>query len=90
MSGGNYSLTGGFWSLVAVVQTTGVPDLLISHAGNNIIVSWPNAGSYALQQCGSLAGGSWTTSGYAVTTSNGTNSITIAGPVGNLFFRLSN
>jgi hypothetical protein len=24
---GNYSLTGGFWSLIAVAQTTGVPTL---------------------------------------------------------------
>jgi hypothetical protein len=27
MTGGNYSLTGGFWSLISVVQTAGVPNL---------------------------------------------------------------
>jgi hypothetical protein len=32
----------------------------------------------------------WTTSGYSITTVNGTNSITITPPTGNLFFRLSN
>ncbi len=88
MSGGNYSITGGFWSLISVVQTAGLPNLLISHAGNSVIVSWPNTGSYTLQQCSNLAGASWTTSGYTVTTANGTNSITVTPLTGNLFFRL--
>jgi hypothetical protein len=30
----------------------------------------------------------WTATGYAITTSNGTNSITITPPTGRLFFRL--
>jgi hypothetical protein len=29
MSGGNYSLTGGFWALISVVQMTGTPLLTI-------------------------------------------------------------
>ena len=89
MSGGNYSLTGGFWSLISVVQTAGLPNLSIAHSGNSVIVSWPNAGSCTLQQNNDLAGGSWTTTGYTINMSNGTNSITITSPTGNLFFRLS-
>lgn len=90
MTGGNYSLTGGFWSLISVVQTAGLPNLTITLVGpNSVVVSWPNTGSYTLQQNSNLAGGAWTTSGYAITTNNGTNSITISLPVGNLFFRLS-
>jgi hypothetical protein len=53
-----------------------------------VLVSWPDTGSYTLQQNSNLAGGSWTTSGYTITTANGTNSITITPPTGNLFFRL--
>jgi hypothetical protein len=30
MTGGNYSLTGGFWSMIRVVQTAGLPNLVIS------------------------------------------------------------
>jgi hypothetical protein len=90
MSGGSYSLTGGFWSLVSVVQTAGLPNLTISHSGNSVIVSWPNTGSFTLQQNSNLGGGGWSTSGYSISTSNGTNSITITSPAGNLFFRLSN
>ena len=38
---------------------------------------------------GPLTGGSYSlTGGYSITTANGTNSVTITPPVGNLFFRL--
>ena len=62
ITGGNYSLTGGFWALISVVQ-------------QNTNLAQTNG---------------WTTSGYSITTVNGTNSITITPPTGNLFFRLSN
>jgi hypothetical protein len=88
MSGGSYSLTGGFWSLVAVVQTIGLPELTVTHSGNSVIVAWPATGSYTLQQNSNLASGSWSTSDYSVATANGTNSVTITPLNGNLFFRL--
>ena len=89
MTGGNYSLTGGFWALISVVQTPGLPDLTIAHSGNSVIVSWPNTGSYTLQQNANLAlANGWATSCYSINTANGTNSITITPPTGNLFFRL--
>ena len=91
MTGGNYSLTGGFWSLISVVQTAGLPSLTITHAGNSVIVSWPNTGNYTLQQNSNVAAlAGWTISGYLISASDGTNSITITSPVGNLFFRLAN
>jgi hypothetical protein len=91
MSGGSYSLTGGFWSLIAVVQTAGLPNLCITHSGNSVIISWPKTVSCTLQQNANLAqANGWATSGYTINTSNGTNSITITVPTRNLFFRLSN
>jgi hypothetical protein len=90
MTGGNYSLSGGFWSLIAVVQTTGLANLTIIHVGNSVIIFWPDTGNYTLQQNSNLVGGAWATSGYIITTNNGTNSITVTPPTGNLFFRLSN
>ncbi|MGO8836101.1 MAG: hypothetical protein ACLQAH_18735 [Limisphaerales bacterium] len=91
MSGGQYSVTGGFWSLISVVQTPGLPNLTITFVGpDSVVVSWPDTGSYTLQENSNLAvPGGWAASGYTVTTSNGTNSITITPPTGNLFFRLS-
>src|ERR1700744_3627859 len=42
MSGGNYSLTGGFWSLISVVQTPGAPTLTIQMINPTTIkVLWP-------------------------------------------------
>jgi hypothetical protein len=91
MSGGQFSVTGGFWSLVSVVQTPGVPNLLIVPNGaGSVKILWPNTGSYTLQQNGNLAGGSWTTSSFAITNGFGTNFCTITPPTGNLFFRLKN
>jgi hypothetical protein len=91
MSGGNYSVTGGFWALISVVQTAGLPSLVITHSGNSVIISWANTGSYTLQQNANLAlANGWSTSGYSISTANGTNSITITPPTGNLFFRLYN
>jgi len=88
MLGGNYTLTGGFWSLISVVQAAGTPSLAIRLSGSDVVISWPNTGSYTLQQSSDLVSGSWTTSGYAVNTVNGTNSITIPSPQGRSFFRL--
>jgi hypothetical protein len=87
MTGGSYSLTGGFWSMISVIQSAGVPNLSIYHTGSSVIVAWPNTGSYTLLQSGNPASG-WATSGYNISTANGTNSITISAPAGNLFFRL--
>jgi hypothetical protein len=89
MTGGNYSLTGGFWSLVDVVQTPGAPTLYISHSGNTVTVCWQAVSGWNLIQSGNLTTpmGSWSASS-GITTSNGTNAITLTPPVGNLFFRL--
>jgi hypothetical protein len=90
MTGGAYSLTGGFWSIISVVQTPGVPNLVIVANGpNSVKVLWPATGTYTLQQNANIAAsGSWATSGYSINTAGGTNSITITPPSGNLFFRL--
>ena len=91
MIGGSYSLTGGFWALISVVQTPGVPNLIVSFVSpNSVKVSWPNTGSYTLLQTANLAVGSWVTNGLSISTSNGTNSITVTPPTGNLFYRLRN
>jgi hypothetical protein len=90
MMGGNYSLTGGFWALISVVQTPGAPTLYISHSGNTVTVYWQNVSGWTLHQNGSLANtNGWSLNG-SWTTSNGTNILNLTSPAGNLFFRLSN
>jgi hypothetical protein len=89
MSGGNFSVTGGFWSLISVVQTIGSPTLTVTHSGNNVIVSWPYPSTgWTLQQNPDLTTASWSTSG-GISNDGTNNFITITSPTGNLFFRLS-
>jgi hypothetical protein len=89
MSNGSYSLTGGFWSLISVVQTPGLPVLTITHGGNSVTVSWPTTGNYTLQQNGNVGQpANWVTSGFTISMINGTNSVTVTPPTGSLFFRL--
>ena len=88
LSGGYYSLTGGFWSLISVVQTAGAPSLFISQSGTTVKVYWQDVSGWSLQQNNNIAVPSnWLASG-SVTTSTGTNSLTINSPSGSLFFRL--
>jgi len=89
LAGGNYSLAGGFWALISVVQTAGAPTLFISHAGNTVTVYWQDVSGWSLLQNGNLAATAGWSASSGVTTANGTNSITISSPAGNLYFRLS-
>lgn len=89
MSGGSYQLTGGFWSIIAAVQTLGLPDLtIIRNGANSVQVVWPATGTYTLQTNNNLATANWTTYSGNINSTGGTNSITISPPSGNLFFRL--
>ncbi|MGO8839208.1 MAG: hypothetical protein ACLQAH_09065 [Limisphaerales bacterium] len=66
------------------------PTLTAMQSGNSVIVSWPDTGSFTLQTNSNLAvSGGWMAGGYSITTANGTNSVSITQPTGNLFFRLS-
>jgi hypothetical protein len=91
MSGGSYSLTGGFWSLISVVQTAGAPALYISDSGNTVTVYWQNVSGWNLYQNNDLTTpvASWPASSSPALT-GGTNYLNIVNPTGNLFFRLKN
>jgi hypothetical protein len=84
MTGGSYSLTGGFWSLYAV-QTPGAPLLTITCVGNQAIVSWDAAVTgWTLQTNANLATLAW--GNYLGAVVN--NHVTNARPTGAVFFRL--
>ena len=84
MTGGNYTMTGGFWALNAV-QTPGAPLLTITAIGGQAIVSWSaSATGWTLQTNNNLSAGAW--GNYSGTVVN--NRVTNAPPKGNLFFRL--
>ncbi|MBK9138951.1 MAG: hypothetical protein IPM17_09350 [Verrucomicrobia bacterium] len=46
VSGGPFTLIGGFWSVIAAVQTPGAPYLTVFRTvTNTVVVSWPLAGA---------------------------------------------
>jgi hypothetical protein len=94
ISGGNYSLDGGFWGIVAAIQTPGAPYLFVSNSGGVVIVSWLNpAEGFVLDQTPALASPPATISWSQIsTTTYQTNVthiyITVPAPAGNKFYRL--
>jgi hypothetical protein len=92
VSGGNYALTGGFWSIYAL-QTPGAPILSVTFVvPDSVVVSWPlPSANFVLIQNTNLATTNWISSSYPITTNGGIESITITSPPpGYLFFRLRN
>jgi hypothetical protein len=89
MTGGDFSVTGGFWSLLAV-QTPGAPLLTIAYSGPKAVISWPSSSTgFVLQQNSDLTTTNWTASVFTLSDDGTNKSITITSPTGNLFFRLS-
>ncbi|MGA2246324.1 MAG: hypothetical protein ABSH48_15105 [Verrucomicrobiota bacterium] len=84
LTGGNYSLTGGFWAFYAV-QTPGAPLLTITYAEGQAIVSWPTSVTgWTLQTNADPATLSWGNYPGAILN----NRATISPPKGNVLFRL--
>jgi hypothetical protein len=89
MSGGNFKLTGGFWSLLAI-QTPDAPRLTITFTSTNTaIVSWPSpATGWSPQQTSDLNPTNWVAASEAISDDGTNKSILINPPVGNRFYRL--
>jgi hypothetical protein len=90
MSGGPYAVQGGFWGLIAAIQTPGAPLLRIVNTGTNAVaVVWPSTPTtFVLQQNADLNTTNWVSLG-VVPTDDGTNMSVIVSPAaGNRYFRL--
>lgn len=92
MSGGNYTLTGGFWSVIAAVQTPGAPLLSVSIVNSTVQVAWPlPATGWVLEQTPTLDGTPppWTAVPTAQYQTNATHCyITVPPTAGSIFYRL--
>jgi hypothetical protein len=94
VAGGDYTLAGGFWGLVAALQISGAPLLSVTRTNGSVIVSWPGtAPSFVLEQTSQLLSPPRTNSWADVPVNQyqtvGTNiHFTISSPVDNQWFRL--
>lgn len=94
MSGGSYSLEGGFWSILAAVQSSEGPRLFIERdTGGGVILSWesPSTG-FVLQETSMILGPPFSTVWVEVAAEpvveDGRNTVTVAAPAGHRFYRL--
>jgi len=91
MSGGNYTLQGGFWGIIAAVQMPGAPLLAIfSTATNTVAVTWPSPSTgWTLQQnTNSVSSANWSNVTSGIQDDGATRTIIVNPPVGRRFYRL--
>jgi len=91
MTGSQYGVVGGFWSVVAAVQTPGAPLLSITRSNAAAIVSWPlPATGWLLDQTSTLTGAPspWTPVTLPYATNATRITITEPAPIGDRFYRL--
>jgi len=91
MSGGNYALQGGFWGVIAAVQTPGAPLLSISRTPTNTVaVTWPSPSTgWTLQQnTNSISSVNWSNVAAAPLDDGTTKTLIVNPPAGNRFYRL--
>lgn len=87
MTNGNFSLTGGFWSVVAV-QSADAPLLSVERQGAGVRVFWPlPAPGFVLDQ-GLTVTGAWLQVSFPYTTNASDISISVPAPTGSKFYRL--
>ena len=90
MTGGNYTLEGGFWGIIAALQTPGSPELRVFlTSSNTVVVAWPNPSTgFVLQQNGVAGGGTWDEVPDVPAVVGSERQIIVSPPTGNRFFRL--
>jgi len=91
MSGGNFSIDGGFWGIIAAVQTPGGPLLSIARTTTNTVaVFWPSPSTgFTLQQnTNVIATVNWSNVGAAPSDNGTTKTVIVNPPIGNRFYRL--
>jgi hypothetical protein len=90
MGGGNYSLTGGFWSLIAAVQTPGAPLLSVAFSTSNaVVISWPYPSpGFGLEQNAALGTANWIAVTATPVQLRTQWQVVLSPPIGNMFYRL--
>jgi len=90
MSGGNFTLDGGFWGIIGAIQTPGSPLLrVVLTTSNTVVVAWPDPSTgFSLQQNAALGTTNWASVTNAPAVIGSERQVIISPPVGNRFYRL--
>ncbi len=89
LSSDGYVLVGGFWSVIAALQTPDAPLLTIARAEPNVILSWAAVSTgFVLEENTDLTGTVWTEVSAPVVQVDQTNQVTVPIAIGNRFYRL--
>jgi hypothetical protein len=90
MSGGNFTLDGGFWGVIAAVQTPGAPLLsIILTTTNSVLISWPlPADGWVLKENADLNTTNWVSVAQTPEEVGGRKQVVISPPAGSRFYRL--
>jgi len=88
LTGGDYSLTGGFWHMVR--QTPGAPTLrMLFTTTNTVVLAWPASPTgFHLERKASLAAAGWSPVTNIVNVMNSENQVTISAHKDFAFYRL--
>jgi hypothetical protein len=91
MTGGSFTLDGGFWGIIAAVQIPGGPVLRVVLTGTNtVVVAWPNPSTgFALQENGAVGAPGWSAVTNPISVVGSENQVIIAPPAANRFYRLN-
>jgi len=92
MSGGSFTVDGGFWGIIAAVQSPGSPLLrVLMTSTNTVVVAWPAPSTgFSLQQNLDLKTTAWGSVTNTINVVGSENQIIVVPPVGNRFYRLKN
>ena len=88
MSGGQYSLNGGFWGIVSAIQTPGAPLLSIQRVGGGVRVLWPKPATDWLLDQSLTVTGVWSQVAFPYATNATDISVLVPAATGNRFYRL--
>jgi hypothetical protein len=91
MSGGTFALEGGFWGVIAALQTPGAPTLFVTNQSGVVKVYWLlPATDWVLERTNRLTGvaGPWPQVPFPYVTNAPYVSISVSPPTGNQFYRL--
>jgi len=91
LTGGQFTLDGGFWGIDAVIQVSGSPVLRITRTTtNNIVIAWPlTVGTFQLQQNPAFNTVNWSNVTGTVNVVGSENQVLVPRTLlGNKFYRL--